>query len=259
MDENPYQAPGASLEGPEPPSPEAEGPLLPWEVPSEGGALARALATVRLMLGAPEEAGTRLARSRAVGKAGTYYALAGLPFQWVAQVVMAAGASRDAQTNAWMFRFFHLPEPPPPTPEQAALQKVIVWVTAALTPFLAAIGIVIAGLVAHAGLWMVKGLAEKRGLETTFRVILYMIGSTAWLGLVNSLGVFLPPAAQPFHALLSGGVGLGILTYQGMVLGYAHGIKPGRGVLAVFMPLIIAFCCAAACLLPLILTGAARG
>jgi hypothetical protein len=259
MDENPYQAPAAPLEGPQSPAGEGSGPLLPWEVPTEGGALTRALATARMVLAAPEEAGTRVARSRAVGQAGAYFALAGLPFHWVAQAMVAAGTSLDAQANAWIFKLMHVPVPPPPTPEQMAFQKVILWVGVVLTPLTLALGIVISGLLAHAGLWMVKGLQEKRGLETTFRSMLYVAGSTSWLGFLNALGVFLPAGAQPIHQLLSVGLALGIFSYQGLLLGHAHGIKPSRGILAIFMPVLIILCCAASCLIPVIIAGASRG
>lgn len=259
MDENPYQAPGAPLESPEPPAGTGSGPLLPWEVATEGGPVARAVATVRIILAAPEEAGTRLARSRAMGQAAAYFALAGLPFQWVTQAMVAAGTSLDSQANAWIFKLMHVPVPPPPTPEQMAFQKVILWIGVALTPLTLAIGIVISGLLAHAGLWMVKGLEEKRGLETTFRSMLYVAGSTSWLGFLNAFGVFLPAGVQPIHQLLSVGLALGVFSYQGLVLGHAHGIKPGRGILAIFMPILIMLCCAAACFIPVILAGAARG
>lgn len=255
MDQNPYQAPGAPLEVPEPPPGAETGPLLPWEVPAEGGAVGRALATGRMILTAPEEAGARVARSRAVGQAGAFFALAGLPFHWVSQAVVAAGTSLDVQANAWIFKLLKAPVPPPPTPEQLGVQKVILWVGVALTPFTLAIGLVITGLLAHGGLWMVKGLGEKRGLETTFRSTLYVAGSTAWLGFLNAFGVFLPAGAQPIHQLLSLGLALGVLSYQGLMLGHAHGIRPSRGILAVFMPLILLACCALACLVPLVVAG----
>ncbi len=257
MDENPYQAPGAPLEAP--PAPEAAGPVLPWEDRAQGGAFARALATVRLILGNPEEAGHRIPPSKALGPAIAFFALAALPFQWMAQGLTVAFTPLDGSANAWFFKALHLPVPPPPAAEQMAFTKVIVWTGVAMAPLTFAIGMLIAGLLAHVGLWMMKGLDEKRGLETTYRSLLYGGGATAWVGLLSAFGILLPRALHPLHQLFGFALALGVLTFQGMVLGHAHGLRPWKGVVAIFLPWVILGCCLGACLAPVVMGAAAAG
>jgi hypothetical protein len=257
MAENPYQAPEAPLEVP--PTPEHAGPGLPWEDRSQGGAFARAFATVRLILANPEEAGLRIARSKAVGASIAFFALAGLPFQWVTQALTATHTPLDGSGNAWLFKALHLPVPPPPAPEQLGFAKVIMWAGVAMAPLTFAIGMLIAGLLAHLGLWMVKGLEAKRGLEVTYRSLLYVGGATAWVGFLSAFGVLLPKAVHPIHQLFGFALALGILTFQGMVLGHAHGLKPWKGVLAIFVPWLILGCCLGACLAPVLMGAAAAG
>lgn len=128
----------------------------------------------------------------------------------------------------------------------------------ALAPLTFAIGLLLAGLLAHLGLWMVKGLEEKRGLETTYRSLLYVGGATAWVGFLNAFGVLLPGAVHPIHQLFGFALALGILTFQGMVLAHAHGLRPWKGVVAIFLPWVILACCLGACLAPVVM-GAAAG
>ncbi|HJV90485.1 MAG TPA: YIP1 family protein [Holophagaceae bacterium] len=256
MDENPYRSPEAPLDPPE--APEPGGRLLPWEEPSTGGALARAWATARDILRDPEEAGRRIAPSRAVGKAIAFFALAALPFQWAGQALAVAFTPLDGSGNEWFFKALHLPVPPPPGPEQMAFAKVMVWVGVAMAPLTFALGLLLSGLLAHAGLWMVKGLEGQRGLETTYRSILYAGGATAWVGFLNAFGVFLPRGIHPVHQLFSLALALGILTFQGMVLGHAHGLRPWRGVAAIFLPWVILGCCLGALLAP-VMMGVAAG
>lgn len=257
MEENPYQAPEAPLEAP--PASDPAGLGLPWEDRSQGGAFARALATVRLILANPEDAGLRISRSKAVGQSIGFFALAGLPFQWVAQALTAANTPLDGSANAWFFKALRLPVPPPPAPEQLGFAKVIMWAGVAMAPLTLAIGMLIAGLLAHLGLWMVKGLEEKRGLETTYRSLLYVGGATAWVAFLNAFGVFLPKGLHPIHQLFGFALALGILTFQGMVLGHAHGLKPWKGVVAIFLPWVILGCCLGACLAPVMMGAAAAG
>ncbi len=257
MDENPYQAPEAPVEAPQPADPAGNG--LPWEDRAQGGAVARAVATVRLILANPEDAGQRIARSKAVGTAIAFFALAGLPFQWVTQALTAGFTPLDGSGNAWFFKALHLPVPPPPGPEQAGFAKVILWAGVALAPLTFALGMLLAGLLAHLGLWMVKGLEEKRGLETTYRSLLYVGGATAWVGFLNAFGVFLPGAIHPIHQLFSFALAMGILTFQGMVLAHAHGLRPWKGVLGIFLPWLILGCCLGACLAPVVMGAAAAG
>ncbi|HJW34298.1 MAG TPA: hypothetical protein VJ505_13210 [Holophagaceae bacterium] len=257
MDENPYQAPEAPLEAP--PAPEPPGLGLPWEDRARGGAIARALATIRLILANPEDAGQRISRSKAVGPAIAFFALAGMPFRWATNALVTAFTPLDGSGNEWLFKALHQPMPPPPAPGQMAFAKALTWISVGLAPLFMAVGVLIMGLLAHAGLWMVKGLEEKRGLETTYRSLLYVGGATAWVGLLAALGVLLPKGALPFHQLFTFALELGILTFLGLVLAHGHGIKGWKGVLAVLLPLLILICCLGACLAPVMMGAAAAG
>ena len=253
MDENPYAPPTAPTEGPELP---IAGDPLPWE--GSGSWTTRAWETLRLLLQAPPEAGQRLAARKVLGPAITFAALVGLPFQWVGQVLAALWTPLEGGGgNAAFLKMLGLPQPPPPSPEQLAMAKGILWVQVALTPLLVALGVTIMGLLAHGGLWMVRGLGSNRGLEVSFRTVLYVSAATAWVGFLGVFGLLLPPPLQAFHLLLSLALGLGVFTFQGIVLAHAHGVAPWRGILGVFLPWVLLGCCMAACLAPMAMMGKA--
>lgn len=254
MSENPYAAPGSDPEAPEP-VPGGRG--LPWEDP--GPPFPRAWDTLRLILQDPGEAGARIAARKALGPAIAFALLVGLPFQWLGQALAALWTKVDESgaTNAAFFKALHLPPPPAPTPESAAMAKTFLWVQVVMTPLVLALGLLLMGLLAHAGLWMLRGLERGRGLEATFRTLLYVSAATAWAGFLNVFGLLLPGSLHTVHILFSLALGLGVLTFQGLVLGHAHGIQPWRGILAVFLPWLILGCCLAACLAPVAMGGLA--
>lgn len=235
--ENPWQIPGAPLEA-EPP--QGAGPRMPFEEPGQP-LLRRILQTASMVLRAPEDAGRRLGASKAVAPAVAFFAWLGLPLQWLTQAITVAGTPQDPAQNEALLRFLHLPAQPTPSPEQLAMARTFAWVGVAMAPLAMAIGILLMGLVAHAGLWMVRGLSQGRGLEVTFRALLYTSASTAWVGFLNAFFVFVP-GVHLLHQLLSIGLGLGVLTFQGLVLGHAHGERPWKGVLGLFLPLVLLAC-----------------
>jgi hypothetical protein len=96
---------------------------------------------------------------------------------------------------------------------------------------------------------MVQGLTERRGLEVTFRTLLYAAAATSWLGFLNAFLVFIPgPGFHIIHQVLSVGLSLGVITFQGLVLGHAHGVKPWKGVVGMLLPMALILC-TCACLL----------
>lgn len=256
MDAAPPSEPTGSPEGLPPGTPDGEAPRLPWETP--GPWAGRAWATVRMILQDPPEAGARLGARKVLGPAIAFAALVGLPFQWLSQALGALWTPLDGGgANAIFLKALGQPLPPPPSPEQLALARVFLGVQVALAPLLVALGVLIMGLLAHGGLWMLRGLERERGLETTYRSLLYVGAATAWVGFLSIFGLKLPESLLGLHLLVNLALGLGVLTFQGIVLAHAHGTQTWRGVLAVFLPLVILFCCLAACLVPAALAAKA--
>ncbi|HJW08842.1 MAG TPA: hypothetical protein VJ483_04360 [Holophagaceae bacterium] len=225
-------------------APEAPRPLMPWEdrerFPSLGS---RALATIGLILGRPDEAGPALAAGT-VGPAIAFCALLALPAQWITQaVVQLSGASQAMQTEA--VAFLHLPAMPEPTAEQLAMQRIVAWVAVAVFPLTFAVGMLVVGALMHAGLWMVR--AAARGIEVTFRTVLYANGALSWMSLIITLGVLLPGPVRWITQLIGLAVGLGFFTYQGILLAKAHGVETWRGIVGVFLPVLILGLCICCC------------
>lgn len=254
MDENPYSPPTASPEAPEPP---ATGPLIPWEAP--GGPVARAWATVRMILQDPQEAGARVGARKALGPAIGFAALVGLPFKLLEQILVVLWTPLDGGIQAAMLRKAGFPLPPAPTGEQLEaardLHRVQGAVAVILAPVFLAIGIVLFGLIAHAGLWMFRGLERKAGLEVTLRTLLYVGGATAWVWCLLPFGLLLPESAQGLYILVNLGLSLGLLSYHGRVLAHAHGVEPWRGICGVLVPVVGLFCCLGACLASMLMVG----
>lgn len=234
--ENPWQTPDAPLEA----EPQDGAPRMPFEEPGRP-LLRRIRDSISLILRVPEEAGHRLGASKAVGPAVAFFAWVGLPLQWLTQAITVAGTPQDPAQNEALLRLFHLPVQPAPTPEQLALTRTFAWVGVAMAPVAMAIGLLLMGLLAHAGLWIVQGLSQRRGMEVTFRALLYASAATSWVGFLNAFLVFVPGFRLP-HQILSIGLGLGVLTFQGLVLGHAHGERPWKGVLGLFLPLLLLAC-----------------
>ena len=225
--------------------PEDPGPLVPWEDRGRYPALAsRVAATIGLILKRPDEAGPALARG-GVGPAIAFCALTALPAQWLVQAIVQLGGATQAMQGEAL-AFLHLPEPPAPTPEQLALQKIIAWVAVAAFPLTFALGMAFSGALMHFGLWMTR--AAKRGIEVSYRTILYANGALSWMSLLIALGVLLPGALRWITQIVGLAVGLGFFTYQGILLAKAHGAETWRGVVGVFLPILLLCVCAGCCI-----------
>jgi hypothetical protein len=157
---------------------------------------------------------------------------------------------------AWVFRWFHLPEPPPPSAQQVAFQKIFGWIQVAAYPLLIAMGFLLFGALVHGGLWLLRGLRHGRGIEVTYRTLLYLGGALSWLGLINATGAFLPGGAFWAHQAFSLALGLGFLTYHGILLAEGHGVERWRGILGIFLPGIL-LCVVCTCCLAVLGAGAA--
>lgn len=236
---NPYRPPMADLEGPEI---EPEGPVVPWEDPARFPALAtRAIATFGILL-RPSEAGSAIGSGRRLGPPLTFYAAVGFPLLWLAQIL--AALLRAGASPPWMGHF-GLPQAPAPSPEAMGLQRTIALVGALAAPISMAFSLAITGAVTHAGLWMTRGLRAGKGIEVTYRCVLYAHGAIGLVSSLFALWPFLPlwPATLLFAAMIL--FWIGAAAYQGVLLAKAHGTETWRGVLGVFLPWIIVSCCCA--------------
>ena len=220
---------------------------LPWEdANNTEGRVAKALATVKALFGDPSEAGRAIGARAQVGPAVGFFAFLGLPCQWIATAMARWAQAGRPDQMAYVMRYFHLPEQPAPTAQQLAFQSTLGWFQVAAFPLIAAIGMLIFGALAHGGLWMVKGLRNGKGIEISYRTLLYASGAFGWIGLINAAGVFLPGGAFWVHQAFSLALALGFITFQGMLLAEAHGVERWRGIVGVFLPGFI-LCCLCAC------------
>lgn len=243
--DNPWQSPEAPLEPQDPPS----GPVIPYEEPGKGLGW-RLGETLRMILRDPSEAGRRLAATKSVAPAMACFLWLGLPMQWLAHLItVPASIAQQGQANRWVFDLMRVPPPPPPTPEQLALATTFSWIWAVLSPIGIAIGILLMGCCAHLGLWVFKGLETRRGMETTFRALLYGSAATQWVDLPMALLAYIPGFGMKMpHQLLALGVGLGVLSFRGVVIAHAHGARTWKGVLGVLLVPVVLMLLAACCL-----------
>ncbi len=245
MDQNnPWQSPDAPLEQ-EPALPEK---VMPFE--EKGRPLfPRVWETVTLILQDAAEAGRRLGAIKTLGPAMAFFACVGLPLQWLGQIITALGMPLDQPQNEWVFRALHLPPPPPPTPEAIAMGRMMVWVTVVIAPIIMALGLLLMGLLAHLGMWMLGATKQGKGLEVTFRSVLYVTAATSWIHILTAAVLFIPGiGARMLQPLLGFGLGMGVLTFQGLVLAHAHDERPWKGILGIFLPYLILACICGGCL-----------
>lgn len=238
-----------------PPDPLPEAPGLPWEAP--GPLLPRAWATLKVILQDPAGAGARLGARKALLPALTFAAWVGLPFRVLEQVLVVLWTPLDGGVQMALLRKAGLPVPPPPTPEQLEMARTLRGVqgvvAVALAPFLLVLGYLLVGLLAHGGLWLFRGASRERGLEATFRSVIFVGAATAWVWCLVPAGLLLPESLQGLYLVANLGLTLGVMSYQGLVLAHAHGTEPWRGICGVLVPWVALFCCLGACL------GAALG
>jgi len=188
----------------------------------------------------PTEAGPSLGLHPRLGPAVTYYFCVGLPLVWLVGILNALFG--PANPGAEIFEKFNIPQATH-APEMESMQKIIRVVSALAAPLFIAIGMAIMGLLNHAGSWLTRGLKGGRGVEATYRTLLYGFGTFNAVLWVFNLWVFLPIWIGLGLVGLFMIVGLGCWVLQGVLLAKAHGTETWRGVLGVFLPWILLICC----------------
>ncbi len=237
---NPYEPPQSDLIHPDLDRGPADVPLVPWEDKARlPGFLDRVLATMKLMF-RPAEAGPSLGLHRRIGPAVSYFAWVGLPLVWAMQVFVAVFGPADPM--AGILDLLGLPRQAPP-PGMESFQRTMQVAVSLFFPVSMALGMAMIGFVSHAGLWLVKALRPGRGLEATFRTLLYGYGTFNGLLWVFNVWVFLPPVLGIALLALSGLLSLAFFVQAGVLLARAHDTAPWRGVLGVFLPWILFVCC----------------
>lgn len=229
---------------------DAPEPIVPlaWEAPeSHPGLLARAVATGQQLLGPPDRSGRALGSRRDLGPAVSFFSLAGLPCLWAGAVSHFLAEQAHPERLAKVAEAFRTAAPNPALARVLGLAQLVAY------PVLVAIGILVAGVLIHLGLWLTGALVGKRGIDVTFRGLLYLAGATGWLMLAFSLAAWLPTGWLQWLQIPYLAVVLGVLTQLGRMLAHAHGAETWRGVLGVFLPCLV---CCCLCLGALGLAGA---
>lgn len=109
-------------------------------------------------------------------------------------------------------------------PETLLVQVVLQLVQALVGSVIGAtVGLLLGAAIVHGALLVVGG--ASRPFETTFRVLGYVNGSTAWLSII--------PCVGPLIALVWS------LVIEVAGLAAAHRISPGRALLAVLLPIVV--------------------
>lgn len=238
MNTNPYLPPEASLD---PPQPDYDGRLLPFEDKAAfPSLLGRIKATFRVFWTDTALAGEGLGLRPDVTPALVFYALLGLP------VAIAAGLAQTFfPIQPWFMSWTHAPRPA--VPSGMALTLALVGVL--MAPLWIAIAFALAGLLNHAGLWMVGGTRARLGLPVTYRTLLY---GAATLVVPVSLAEMvlnrLPGAFGTLGQVVSLGAQLGIFFYQGVIFARAHRTETWRGVMGLLMPLLVSGLLCGGCL-----------
>jgi hypothetical protein len=116
-------------------------------------------------------------------------------------------------------------------------------------------GILIAGLVSHLGLWIVRGTHEGLGLPVTYRSILYGSTVVSLMVLPFQLLGHLPGHVGSYMLVIPVLLQIASLFYQGVLLAKAHHTQIWRGVLGTWLPVLVFGGLVAACLGALWLVG----
>jgi len=238
MEENPFSPPQSDLEAP--PSP-GEGPLMPWEDRITYPALGdRIVQTVQTLL-KPSEAGPVLAGNRQILPSLTFIAVVGLPMPWLFQLII--GLIGPINPMQGILKLFGMPAPPAPDPSMQTMQRVMQIVGVVVFPLSMAMGLGIWGLLVHGGLWLTRALQPGRGLETTFRTLIYSSALMFMVSWIFNAWVFLPPIPALIVLSLSVLIWIGFAIYQGILMAKAHETQLWRGILGLFAPMILLVCC----------------
>jgi hypothetical protein len=239
MEENPYSPPLSELD--EPSAPTGDGPLIPWEDHNNYPQLwDRIVQTLRILL-RPSEAGKALGGARKIMPSASFMALVGLPLPWLFQLFMLLRGPINPMQE--ILPLFGMPAPPPPDPSMQAVQRIMQLVQVILLPVFIAFGFGVWGLLVHGGLWLTRTLQPGRGIETTFRTLLYSSALMFLVSWIFNLWMFLPPIAALVVLSLSVLGWIAFQVYQGVLLAKAHEAQLWRGILGIFAPWLILCCC----------------
>lgn len=229
MDDNPYAPPLSELQVP---SESAGDTVMPFEdpvgYPSFGG---RILETLRWLFLDLHRAGRGLGGSRRVGPPVGFYALLALiplvlvgllgiihPTQPIWQVWM--GAPRAQAPTGVMLGFM--------------LLGILV-----AEPIGAGVGILAAGALDHLGLWIVRGTKADLGIPVTYRAVIYATTVVSLASLPFHLLGHLPGALGSYAMLPVVPLQVCGIVYQGVLLARAHRTDTWRGVLGVWLPILV--------------------
>jgi len=238
MDENPFTPPQSDLEVEVQPT---EGPLMPWEDRASYPLLwDRTLETVKVLL-RPSEAGARLGSTGSILPSLTFLALVGMPLAWISQ--FAVGLYGSARAMQDIFKLFGIPAPAAPNPSMEPLQRLMQVLPAVFFPITMVISLAIWGLLVHGGLWLTRALQPGRGMEATFRTMIYSSSLMLLGSCLFNVWVFLPPLPGLIVLCVSTLLWVAFAFYQGILLAKAHETQVWRGILGLFAPWILFVCC----------------
>jgi len=220
---------------------EDEEKLLPFEDKANiPGLVARIAATFRVFWSDTALAGEGLGLRQDILPGIVFYALVGLPV-----AVVAGVAQIFYPVQPWFMSLMQTPKPAVPS----GMALIFTLVGVLLAPLWIAVAFAIAGLLNHAGLWMVGGTRAKLGLPVTYRALLY--GAATLVVPVSLAELALNRLPGPFGTLgqvISLGAQLGIFFYQGVIFARAHRTDTWRGVMGLLMPLLVTVLICGGCL-----------
>lgn len=235
---NPYAAPRAEVEA-EPDR--SQGAFMPFEDPVAYPSLGlRVTETLRWLVADLDRAGSGLGGNLGLGSPIGFFALLALLPTTLAGLLAVLFPPQPIW-QVWM----GVPRTAAPT---GGLLAVMLLGVLLAGPIGTGIGLLIAGLVNHLGLWLVRGTREGLGLAVTYRSLLY--GST-----IVSLAVLpfqllghLPGALGSYLLVLPVLLHVASLFYQGVLLARAHRTEAWRGILGVWLPVLAFGLLVGACL-----------
>lgn len=242
---NPYAAPRAEVDAEPDRSP---GESMPFEdpvtYPSFG---ARVTETLRWLVADLPRAGRGLGGNLGLGSPIGFFALLALLPTTLAGLLAVLFPPQPIW-QVWMGA------PQATAPSGGLLALMLLGVLLA-GPIGTGMGLLIAGLVNHLGLWIVRGTREGLGLVVTYRAVLYGSTVVSLVVLPFQLLGHLPGLLGSYLLVLPILLHVASLFYQGVLLARAHRTETWRGILGVWLPVLAFGALVGACLGALWLLG----
>lgn len=218
---NPYRAPGADLtSAPEKPSPEALRPVPFEDLDAEPRFWRRVWAMFTILFREPKNLADRIPVTRKLSAPWSFMIVLGIPGYlfgvFIAALLVFAGTMAQLESSS------NGVDAPP-----VWLLGLIPLFFLLLVPLMQYVGMIVAGLLNHACLWLWGGLRQGRDLNATFRASGYFLAYftlVSWIPLVGSVAILLGPGAL------------------GVALARIHRTDTWRGICAAYTPLV-ACCC----------------